>query len=66
MTHSSSVFSGNGEPTGIDSAVVAMHTVVAARHDDPLIAALDTVQSAVGLGDPGIALADFRATFDLS
>ncbi|MCU7728415.1 hypothetical protein ODJ79_32295, partial [Actinoplanes sp. KI2] len=66
LTYSAIVSLGSAEPPRIEPAILAMHTVVKARHADPLIAAMDTIRNAVVLDDdPSIALTALRAAFDL-
>ncbi|GAA1823700.1 hypothetical protein GCM10009682_49990 [Luedemannella flava] len=56
---------GHQERPAIDPEIRAIHAVVMARDDDPLIAAMDGVRNAVELDAPGEALAAFRAAFNL-
>ena len=56
---------GTGPEPRIDPAVLALHTVVMARHANPLIAVLDSVRNAATLDDTGTALSAFRASFGL-
>ena len=65
LTHRSTVTLGDREPPRINPAVLAIHTVVMARHDDPLIAAMDTVRNAFVLDDdPGATRAAARIALD--
>jgi hypothetical protein len=68
VVHSATVSIGDrrDEPLRIDPAIIAIHSIVTARHDDPLIAAMDTIRNAVMLGDPPGVLSAFRAAFDLT
>ncbi|GAA1531697.1 hypothetical protein GCM10009827_056830 [Dactylosporangium maewongense] len=53
------------EPPPPDPELAALHALVHAHHDDPLIAAMATVRPAVQFGDPPAVIAAFRAAFDL-
>ncbi|WP_433291884.1 DUF6461 domain-containing protein [Actinoplanes sp. CA-030573] len=64
VTSSATISFGPAEPPRIEPAVIALHEVIAARHEDPLVAAMDTIHNAVVL-DPGATIAAFRAAFDL-
>ena len=66
VTSSSSVSFGDREPPRIDPAVLTLHVIIAARHPDPLFAAMDTVRNAVLLDDGGPVLTEFRAAFSLT
>jgi hypothetical protein len=60
-----SVSLGPAEPPRIEPAISAMHAVVMARDDNPLIAAMDNVRNAIELDDTGTVAAAFRRAFDL-
>lgn len=64
LTFSATVSLGPVETPRIDPAVIALHEVIAARHEDPLVAAMDTIHNAVVL-DPEETIAAFRAAFHL-
>ncbi|MEU4155202.1 DUF6461 domain-containing protein [Actinoplanes sp. NPDC026670] len=65
ITHSVTVTMGPSEPVRIDPAIIAMHTVLAARQDDPLLAVMDTVHNAVVNYEPETVIPAFRAAFAL-
>ncbi|BEL04572.1 hypothetical protein Q0Z83_027630 [Actinoplanes sichuanensis] len=65
ITHTATVTWGPGEPVRIDPAIIAMHTIVTARHDDPLIAVMDTLHNTVVNYEPETVITAFRAAFDL-
>lgn len=68
ITHQATVYVGEPrEPVPIDPEILAIHAVVTAREDDPLVAALDAVCTAVDLR-PDLrsgAIASFRLAFGL-
>jgi hypothetical protein len=65
ITHHGSVALRGNEPTRIDPTVIAIHTILMARHDNPLIAAMDTVRNAVVLYGPDTVIPAFRTAFSL-
>ncbi|MFD1374131.1 DUF6461 domain-containing protein [Actinoplanes sichuanensis] len=65
ITYHGSVSMGGEEPVRIDPAVIAIHTILMARHDNPLIAAMDTVRNAIVLYGSETVITAFRAAFNL-
>jgi hypothetical protein len=66
IVHHATVSVGTRQPIRIDPAVIAMHTILMARHDNPLIAAMDTVRNAVELYGGRTVVDAFRTAFGLS
>ena len=65
LTWAATVSFGEVESAPIDPAVVAIHVVIAAREEDPLVAVMDAVHNAVE-SDPDATIVAFRTAFDLA
>ncbi|GAB2585823.1 hypothetical protein Aab01nite_52400 [Paractinoplanes abujensis] len=55
-----------GAPPRIEPAVLALGAVLGARHDNPLVAVLDPLRTALMLDDPATVLAGLRVAFRLA